>query len=463
MRNRSEQTICAISTPPGTGGIAVIRLSGPKALLITRKIAPSLQKKQLQTHTAYFAKVKDSQNEIVDEAVFTYFAFGKSFTGEEVIEISCHGSEYIAEKIINILIDMGAVLAEKGEFTFRAFMNNRIDLVQAESVLSLIQSQNEASARVAVRQLQGDISKKYEVLESDLTWCLAHIEASIDFSSEGIEVVDPKILIQKLTNIKGELEKLVASYSSGRLIKEGIKTVLLGEPNVGKSSLLNLLAEDDKAIVTSVAGTTRDVINASVVFDGLKYTLSDTAGLRETTDVVEKIGVDRSQKEANRADIVLYVLDLTELEWSTAAKQIMAIKTPYLILLNKADLRDTAGYDVARKKLQKLIPSLEDHDIILTSNLDPQTRIRVLKAVKQKIGAMNVMETALLTSARQYEMSTYALEMLETSIGELNKNMGAEFTAMYLKECLLALQRILGHVFDDQIMDRVFKEFCLGK
>ncbi len=463
MRNRSEQTICAISTPPGTGGISVIRLSGPEALMIAQKIAPSLQQKQIQTHTAYFAKIKDFKNEVIDEAVLTYFAFGKSFTGEEVVEISCHGSEYVAEKIINILIDAGAVLAEKGEFTFRAFMNNRMDLVQAESVLSLIQSQNEASARVAVRQLQGDISKKYEVLESDLTWCLAHIEASIDFSTEGIDVVDPKILLQKLSDIKGDLEKLVASYRSGRLIKEGIKAVLLGEPNVGKSSLLNLLSEDDKAIVTSVAGTTRDVISAPVVFDGLKYTLSDTAGLRETTDLVEKIGVDRSQKEAGRADVVLYVLDLTETDWVTAAEQIRAIKTPYLILLNKADLLDGAGSNIARKKLQNLIPSLAELDIILTSNLDPQTRIRVLNAVKQKIGAMNVMETALLTSARQYEMSTYALEMLEISIGELNKSMGAEFTAMYLKESLLALQRILGHVFDDQIMDRVFKEFCLGK
>ncbi len=462
MRIRSEQTICAISTPPGMGGIAVIRVSGENAVAIAHKVAPGLQKKTLQSHCAYFVKIRDSSDEIIDEAVLTYFAFGKSFTGEDVVEISCHGSEYITEKLIEILIDAGAVLAEKGEFTFRAFMNNRLDLIQAESVLSLIQSHSAAAARVALRQLQGDVSKKYEKLESDLTWCLAHIEASIDFSTEGLDVVDPKVLREKLQSIKADLEKLIATYRSGKLIKDGIKTVLLGEPNVGKSSLLNLLTEDDKAIVTSVAGTTRDVINAPVQFAGLKFTLSDTAGLRDTADVIEKMGVDRSQKEASRADIVLYVLDLSQPNWSVAVEQIRAIKTPYIVLLNKADTADDLSQAAAREKLQTYLPALTEKDIVFTSHVDPQARDRVLELVKQKVGTQ-VMDDAVLTSARQYEMSTYALEMLTTSLTELEKNMGSEFIAMYLKESLVSLQRILGHVFDDQIMDRVFKEFCLGK
>ncbi len=463
MRNRSEQTICAISTPPGVGGVAVIRVSGTSALEITTKIAPALSKKNIQSHTVHFAKLRDSSHEVVDEAVITFFENGKSFTGEEVVEISCHGSEYISEKILDMLIDAGAVLAEKGEFTFRAFMNNRLDLVQAESVLSLIQSQNQASARVALRQLQGAVSIRFTKLESDLTWCLAHIEASIDFSTEGIDVVDPKTLLEKLNQIKTELKKIVQSYSSGRLAKEGIKTVLLGEPNVGKSSLLNLFSEDEKAIVTPVAGTTRDVISAATLYGGLKFTLSDTAGLRESDDLVEKIGMDRSLKEADKADIVLYVVDLNLPGWGAIQAQINKITTPYLVLLNKSDLLSEISQVEVRKKLQKLMPALGDQDVIFTSHLDPQTRDRVLTAVRQKLGDLHFLQEAVLTSARQYEMSTYALEMLDTSLAELEKNMGAEFIAMYLKESLLAIQRILGHVFDDQIMDRVFKEFCLGK
>ena len=467
MRNRSEQTICAISTPPGVGGIAVIRVSGAKALEITTKIAPALSKKKIQSHTAHFVKLQDLnsgiKNEIIDEAIVTFFEKGKSFTGEEVVEISCHGSEYISEKILDLLIDSGAALAEKGEFTFRAFMNNRLDLIQAESVLSLIQSQNQASARVALRQLQGAVSAKFEKLESDLTWCLAHIEASIDFSTEGIDVVDPRTLKEKLTLIKLDLKKIVQTYSVGRLAKDGIKAVLLGEPNVGKSSLLNLFAEDEKAIVTPIAGTTRDVINAATFYNGLRFTLSDTAGLRDSVDVVEKIGMDRSLREAGKADIVLYVLDLKQPSWDTIKSQVHNIAAPFLVLLNKSDLLSRDDQLEVRKNLQKLMPTLADQDIIFTSHLDPQSRDRVLTSVKLKLGDLNFLQEAVITSARQYEMSAYALEMLETSLVELEKNMGAEFVAMYLKESLLAIQRILGHVFDDQIMDRVFKEFCLGK
>lgn len=463
MRNRSEQTICAVSTPPGVGGIAVIRVSGPEALKITQKLTPSLNQKIIRSHHLYFSKIKDAHSEVIDEVVVSYFENGKSFTGEEVVEISCHGSEYISAKILELLINNGCVLAEKGEFTYRAFMNDRIDLIQAESVLSLIESQNEASARIALRQLQGHISKKFFDLESDLTWCLAHIEASIDFSTEGLDVVDPAVLLQKLTDIQNRLQTLTDSYRSGRLIKEGIKLVLLGKPNAGKSSLLNLITEDDKAIVTPIAGTTRDVIQAATSREGLRFTLSDTAGLRETQDEIESIGVGRSHKEASKADVVLYVLDSTDVDWQQARDQMLQIISPYIILLNKADLSSVADRENNRKKLQNLMPDLDDKDIIFTSHLDPATRDRVLTAVRQKLGQFNPMDEALISSARQYEMSQYALEMLKVSLAELKKDMGAEFIAMYLKESLISIQRILGLVFDDQIMDRVFKEFCLGK
>ncbi len=463
MRNRSEQTICAVSTPPGVGGIGVIRISGSEALTAARKIAPSLTKKTIRSHHLYFSQIKDENAELIDEVVISFFEHGKSFTGEEVVEISCHGSEYISAKILELLVNNGCALAEKGEFTFRAFMNDRIDLIQAESVLSLIESQSEASARIALRQLKGHISKKFFQLESDLTWCLAHIEASIDFSTEGIEVVDPAVLLQKLVAIECQLRTVTNSYRSGRLIKEGIKVVFLGKPNAGKSSLLNLISEDEKAIVTAIAGTTRDIIQATTLREGLRFTLSDTAGLRETQDEIELIGVERSHKEASRADIVLYVLDLTDLDWHQVEDQIRQIKSPFIILLNKSDLISERDRNSNRKKLQNLLPELDDKEVLLTSHLDPTARDRVLTAVRQKLGQLNPMDEAMITSARQYEMSQYALEMLRVSINELQKDMGAEFIAMYLKEALISIQRILGLVFDDQIMDRVFKEFCLGK
>ncbi|MEK6627806.1 MAG: tRNA uridine-5-carboxymethylaminomethyl(34) synthesis GTPase MnmE, partial [Bdellovibrionota bacterium] len=291
MWNRSEQTICAISTPQGVGGLAVIRISGVEALSVCKRISKSLNKKKvIESHRAYFSEIfslseNSSENAFVnkiDEAVITYFAKGKSFTGEETVEISCHGSKFIVQQILELLISCGCRMAERGEFTYRAFMNGRLDLVQAESVLALIESQNQASAIVALRQLEGHVSKQFAELISDLTWCLAHIEASIDFSEQGIEVVDTGVLVKKLESIAEALKTLTHSYQSGKLIKDGIKVALIGEPNVGKSSLLNLLLQSDKAIVTPIAGTTRDAIEGDTLYDGVKYSISDTAGLRDT-------------------------------------------------------------------------------------------------------------------------------------------------------------------------------------
>lgn len=465
MQFRNEQTICAISTAYGQGGIAVIRISGPEALFISQKIIPRLNQKKIESHRAYFADIFDSKKNKIDEVLVTYFAEGRSFTGDEVIEISCHGSTYISQKILDLLIENGAVLAERGEFTFRAFMNNRIDLVQAESVLSLIESQNELSAKVALRQLDGHVSKSFDYLESELTWCLAHIEASIDFSTEGIDVVDTQVLIQKLKDIQFQVRALIETYKSGKLVKEGIKLVLLGKPNAGKSSLLNLLVQDEKAIVTEIAGTTRDVIEAKTVFSGIQFQISDTAGLRETKDQVELIGVNRSKKEALKADVLCVVLALDEQkEWPETlllAKSVGASKTLYLV--NKSDLLNQVSGDEIRKKLQSFLPELDPKAVVLTSHLDSGTRTRVLNQAKEIVGDLSYLDQAIISSARQFEGAQYCDQMIEKSLVELEQDIGAEFVAMYLKEALVSLQRILGRVYDDQILDRVFKEFCLGK
>ncbi|HEY8270443.1 MAG TPA: tRNA uridine-5-carboxymethylaminomethyl(34) synthesis GTPase MnmE, partial [Pseudobdellovibrionaceae bacterium] len=310
--DRDSQTICAVSTPHGVGGISVIRISGPNSLEVTRKIAKFLPQK-IESHKIYFGTLQDFQSrENVDEVLVAYFQKGHSFTGEEVVEISCHGNPQICQNILNLLITGGARSADKGEFTYRAFMNGKVDLVQAESILALIESQSEKAQKLALRQLKGQLSQKLERIEDQLTWLMAHIEAGIDFSTEGLDLVDTEIIKEKLVEIETSLKSLVNSYKAGRILKDGVRIALVGSPNVGKSSLLNLLLEEDRAIVTAIAGTTRDVISGDTKYDGLKLTFLDTAGIRNhTSDIVEQIGIQKSREAYADADVVLFVFDLS--------------------------------------------------------------------------------------------------------------------------------------------------------
>ena len=460
MLERNEQTICAISTPHGVGGIAVIRVSGPQALSICRNFSSKLRKNTIQTHRVYFSDFTDLNQNKVDEVLFTFFEKGKSFTGEETVEISCHGSQYVTQQILDLLIKGGARIADRGEFTYRAFMNGNLDLIQAESVLGLIESQNKAAAKVALRQLGGHVSKEFENIISDLTWCLAHIEASIDFIEQGIEVVDNNVLIEKLKSLLFNLNKLIQSYNSGRLIKDGVRVALIGAPNVGKSSLLNLLVKNEKAIVTPVAGTTRDVIESETIYDGVKYHIIDTAGLRETKDQVEIIGIDRSKKEAEKADVICVVLDAAAPEMEKTLELLSKTgAAKKILLLNK---KDTISEGVQNALLKKAGGAGVD-GYLLTTSLSENSRAEILELVKLTVGSFEYLDEAVISTTRQLELAEYSFEMISKSLDELQNNVGAEFLAMYLKESLVSLQKILGQVYDDQIMDRVFKEFCLGK
>lgn len=455
--NRNEQTICAISTPPGHGSLAIIRMSGPQALQISSRLIKKFIRHKPASHTAHFVVVRDLKDEKIDEAVATYFAAGHSFTGEDIVEISCHGSSYIAQKILDTLVQAGANMAEKGEFTYRAFMNGRIDLVQAESVLSLIESQSPSAARLALRQLEGRVSEQFAALISDLTWCLAHIEASIDFIEQGVEVVDTAALTAKLKSLNEGLQKLIGSFSTGRLVRDGINVTLIGEPNVGKSSLLNLLAQSDRAIVTPMAGTTRDIVEAEVLFGGHKFNLSDTAGLRETEDQIEKIGIDRSKKAAENADLVCHIVDGSirpdTYEWPGLASG----SARKVVIINKADRSNENELNELKKNIPSELPTLT------VSAYEVADRERILRFFSLQIDPSTDMNDAVISSVRQAEQARYAFEMISKSVKELEQNTGAEFVSMYLKEALISLQKILGQVYDDQIMDRVFKEFCLGK
>lgn len=353
-------------------------------------------------------------------------------------------------------------------------MNGKLDLVQAESVLSLIESQSQQAAKLAIRQLKGQLSHKLEEIEDDMTWILAHAEASIDFSTEGIDVVDNTVVIQRLKKIEGSLKELVSTFKVGRLLKDGFRIVLTGLPNVGKSSLLNLFLEDERAIVTDIPGTTRDVIHGDTSFEGVKFTFVDTAGLRdEATDLVERIGIQKSYEAQNESDVVFFVFDI-EKGMSAEELQVLESLDPKktFILANKTDrIGGQKPLDVVDRALNnsKFFQKISDYKnflskrVFFVSALDKRVRSEVLKELVKEFADLQVENTVLISNARHYENLSRALENTQRSQAVVDQGMGSEFLALELKESLIAIHETLGKRFDDQIMDRVFKEFCIGK
>jgi len=462
--DRDSQTICAVSTPHGVGGISVIRVSGPHALEVTRKMAGFLPSK-VETHRVYFGTLNDPQtHEDIDEVLITYFQKGRSFTGEETLEISCHGNPQICQNILNQLIAAGARGADKGEFTYRSFMNGNVDLVQAESVLALIESQSDKAQKLALRQLKGQLSQKLEGIENDVTWLMAHMEAGIDFSTEGLELISDEVVSNRLKDVIGGLKSLVQSYKAGRILKDGVRVALAGRPNVGKSSLLNLFLEEERAIVTEVAGTTRDVISGDTQFNGLKFTFLDTAGIRNhTSDIVEQIGIKKSREVHTEADVVLFVFDLTtgiHAEDEELLKQLA--KTNLFVIGNKLDMFTEPTKTPGFEKLTQYA-DFAKRNLFFVSALDQNARALVLKEISSRFSQTDLQDYVLLSNARHYENLSKALSNITRCQQLLNEGLGSEFLAIELKEALIAVQETLGKRFDDQVMDRVFKEFCLGK
>lgn len=481
QRDRDADTICAVSTPPGVGGISVLRISGSKALAIVQLIAGFLPKAP-ESHKVYFGTLEAKTNgQALDEVLVTYFAKGKSFTGEETLEISCHGNPQICRAIMNELISMGARAADRGEFTYRAFMNNKIDLVQAESVLALIESQSDLSSRQALRQLKGDLSKELEKLETDLIWMLANIEANIDFGTEGLEVVSQNDLLKNADEVLLRLKKLLSTFQTGKLIRDGFQLVLTGVPNVGKSSLLNLLAEEDRAIVTEVPGTTRDLVEAPFYVSGIKVHAVDTAGLRESTDVVEKIGIERSYQALKDADAVFFVFDVTQPLSEAELKELNRLDPNKTYLIgNKADQRksldsreqnlrvlpDTTLQQLATteffSKIANPVIYLASRAVSVSAHSQAdRDLIKELLAAQLELGQYE--NQAVLSQARHFENLSKAFEAVARARMLISKEASTEFSALELKEALVAVQETLGKRYDDQIMDRVFKEFCIGK
>jgi tRNA modification GTPase len=451
-------TIAAISTPPGEAGIGIVRLSGPGAEAIARRLfRPRRSRPHWQSHCLYLGHILDSQGEILDEVLLTLMRAPHTYTREDVVEIHCHSGFAVLRAILGAVLAQGARLARPGEFTLRAFLSGRLDLSQAEAVLEVITSRTQASLRVAAAHLAGGLGQRLGELRASLLGVLARLEAALDFPEEAAEL-SPEAIKETLAGPRQDLKHLLATYRQGRLLREGVKVVLAGRPNVGKSSLLNRLLDAERAIVTDIPGTTRDVIEETITLGGMALCLADTAGLREARDLVEELGVARSRERLAQADLILYLVDGSEPLSSKDAQVLVDLSDrPVLIVENKIDLP---------QKLQvKEIGRYSPHPVVAISALTGQGLENLEEAVLDlALGGEVRTDGEMVTQARHVELLVRAEEALSRGRALLDQAEPPwELVALEVKEALMALGEITGEEVGDAVLERIFGEFCLGK
>jgi len=461
-----QKTICAISTPPGIGGIAVIRMSGKAAIQIAEMVyrSPQIDKKlsDQQANTLHFGTIRSEDN-LIDEVVIGLFRAPHSFTGEDIIEISCHGSIYIQQQILQLLISRGARLARPGEFTQRAFLNGKMDLSQAEAVADLIASANAAAHKLAINQMRGGFSRELNQLRAELLRFAALVELELDFAEEDVEFADRSSLIELSTRIANLLQKLTDSFRLGNVIKNGIPVAIIGETNVGKSTLLNALLNEDKAIVSDIHGTTRDVIEDVVNIGGTLFRFSDTAGFRETADVIETMGIERSYLQLGKAEIILLVTDLSS-EVGPIFKRIHNIREKItdqhlIIIANKVDI----ALEETKTRLSGFKLFQNESLVFLAAknrdNLDQLIRIMTNTLNLSPTGSDDI----IVSNVRHYEALSLALNAIKLVIEGLNSGITGDFLAQDIRECLHYLGEITGEITTDETLGYIFKNFCIGK
>ncbi|HZK33763.1 MAG TPA: tRNA uridine-5-carboxymethylaminomethyl(34) synthesis GTPase MnmE [Bacillota bacterium] len=456
-----SDTITALATPPGQGGIAIIRISGSKAYEIAGDLYVNKRKEKVRDFKdRYFnyGYILDTDGSIIDE-VFTVFMKGpRTYTAEDVVEIHCHGGMVPVRKITEIIIAFGARLAEPGEFTKRAFLRGRIDLSQAEAVMDLISARTEEAAKSSLNQMQGSLTSKIGSLRQELLTLLAHIEVTVDYPEEDIEDVFIEEIKTTLNNAREEANKLLESADQGRLIREGIKTVIIGRPNVGKSSLLNALLKDNRAIVTDVPGTTRDVIEEQINIRGVLVNIIDTAGIRETLDLVEKIGVERSREMIVGADLILLILDASD-QLSEDDKRIIEWlgDRRVLVLLNKTD----RPLDIDEGQVRRLTPA----ETIKTSMVDGTGLEEIEDYIYNMVhsGKLTPADQVLITNTRHKEALLRAGRYLKEALGALEASIPLDMVTIDIREVLDALGKITGESLTEGLIDTIFADFCLGK
>lgn len=485
----AEDTIVAVATPPGTGGIAVIRVSGEEAFSIMEDAWNGKPLRECASHTAHLGKYMDVAGNILDEVVLTLYKGPNSFTGENVVEIACHGSRWIQRQIVNDLVNRGARGAAPGEFSRRAFINGRLDLAQAEGIADLIAASSRAAHKMALQQTSGVFSSRLEALRMQLTELTSLLELELDFSEEDVEFVDREKLTVLCDEIIQVISRLANSYSSGKALKEGIPVVIAGAPNAGKSTLLNHLLGEEKAIVSEIPGTTRDIIEDTVEINGVLFRFVDTAGLRATEDRVERIGIERAYERLNRAAITLWIIDSTlriepQIEMVKEQMKHKPGTSVNILLLNKCDLLEAdgpIGMSVGENDLNpesfgasvfKKINEIrnrfiedEENVIILPISAKRGKGIEGLISELEKLATSFCTSDSdvMVTNARHYAALTRGLESLKNARGAISSGLSADFVAQDVRESLHHLATVTGSITTPDLLSTIFSRFCIGK
>jgi tRNA modification GTPase len=452
-----DDTIVALATAPGIGAIAVIRLSGPKAIDICNRLFPSKDLLQQPSHTLHVGSIA-AAGRIIDEVVVSLFKGPRSYTGEHVVELSCHGSPYIQQQLIDACIEAGARLAKPGEFTMRAFLNGKLDLAQAESVADLIASHSAASHQTAMQQMRGGFSRELQALREQLIRFSALIELELDFSQEDVEFADRTQLYALIKTATEVVQHLTDSFRMGNVIKHGVNTAIVGKPNAGKSTLLNTLLNENRAIVSDIAGTTRDTIEEVLNIQGVLFRLIDTAGIRESADTIESIGVQKTLEKIKEAGVVIYLFDVNELTESDVRKQIALFEQDginYLLAGNKTDM---LGEAAARAKFAG-IPGIL---FISARNHGHIDELKTLLVQKVMSGDINT-EATIVTNARHYAALQSVLQSLQDVRQGMDNGLPGDLLALDIRRCLHYLGEITGEITNEDQLDFIFSKFCIGK
>lgn len=465
MANKSlEDTIVAISTPIGEGGIGIVRLSGRDSLKIADSVFMRRNGKRpsrFKTYTLHYGHIVDSAGRIIDEVILTIMRGPKSYTKEDIVEINCHSGIVPLRKILNLVLKKGARIAEPGEFTKRAFLNGRLDITQAESVLDIIKSKTDLSLKASVNNLKGALSKKVSDIRDELVDILAYIEASIDFSEEDdVDKAEKKGLINRLKRVKKDIENLAATAGEGKILRQGMRTVICGSPNVGKSSLMNALLKDSRSIVTHIPGTTRDTIEEAANIKGMPLVLVDTAGINETDHPIEKEGVRRSQISLENADLILFVLDYSRPLNRNDKNIARTIKNRdnVILVINKNDLKKRIDLSGAKRLMPKApIAHISAINLSGIARLENTLKSFIFK------GKAPTPDVTSISNDRQLDALRRSLEDIESAMTSYKDRIPMDCIAVYVRSAIENIGEVTGHTITEEALDRIFSEFCIGK